>query len=44
MIKEKSVNCVEKKGVEWKQSTKSLDDALWFVRGAGQSYMRKTAW
>jgi hypothetical protein len=36
-----NANCVEKKGVEWKQITKSLG-ALWFVRSAGQSYTMKT--
>ena len=34
---------MEKKGVEWKQTTKSLD-ALWFVRSAGRSYTKKTVW
>jgi len=38
-----NANCVEKKGVEWKQTTKSLD-ALWFARSAGQSYTRRTVW
>ena len=38
-----NANCVEKKGVEWKQTTKSLD-ALWFARSAGQSCMRRTTW
>ena len=36
-----NANCVEKKGVEWKPTTKSLD-ALWFARSAGQSYTRET--
>ena len=38
-----NANCVEKKGVEWKQTTKSLD-ALWFARSAGQSYTGRTVW
>jgi len=38
-----NVNYAEKKVVEWKQTTKSLD-ALWFARSAGQTYTKKTVW